>query len=82
MGTELTCQTCGFERTAPWPRRIPSFWSGDCGFGVEEYVHAAVEARRSDLFDPRIHRNQGFRGNGNCAEANCARCEMMRKHGV
>lgn len=45
-------------------------------------MHAAVEARRSDLFDPRIHRNQGFRGNGNCAEANCARCEMMRKHGV
>ncbi len=80
MGEEVKCHICGFERTKPWPRRIPSFWSPASGFGLEEYVHACIEARLP-MFDPRLHRNQGYQGSGKCKVIDCAICEMMRRHG-
>ncbi len=78
---QLICEKCGFQRTAPWPRRIPSFWSPDFGFSVEEYIHACIETR-ARMFDPRGHRNQGYKGTGKCLKVDCEVCRQMRMHGV
>lgn len=60
--------------------RIPSFYSGECE--PIEFIHAAILLRDWKRFDPKIHRNQGWKGSGFCDKIDCEVCRVMRLHGV
>lgn len=73
------CYTTTDYKKAP---KCPTFWYPESGWTVLEYVEWSIENRDWKRFDPRLHRNQGYKGSGSCKVENCKICALMQKHGV
>lgn len=63
---------------------IPSFWISEeySGCTLEEFVRYAIKVKDTKRFDPKLHRNQGYKGSGKCHVLNCPICLIMKELGV
>lgn len=63
-------------------KTMPSFFQDGCGVTLLEFVEWALKNRDTRRFDPRIHRNRGWKGSGECRLTDCQICRLCVKYGV